>query len=406
MRVRITPSRAEGCAVAPPSKSMAHRLLICAALSEGESLVEGISCSEDMSATLDCLSALGASYTREGNAVRVRGFDPRASAPPKAPLLPRESGSTLRFLIPVALLSGNETTFRGAPTLMRRPMGIYQELCREKGMRFSADGCEITVRGGLPSGEYRVAGNISSQFISGLMFALPLTDGESIIRITPPVESRSYLELTRQALAAFGVCVEWIDDLTLRIDGGQSYRARRVTVEGDYSNAAFLDAFNFVGGQVAVTGLSEGSLQGDRVYRRYFEALSGGTPTLEIGDCPDLGPILFALAAAGRGATFTGTRRLRIKESDRVLAMETELKKFGTELAVGEDSVTVIPTAFHAPTEPLCGHNDHRIVMSMAVLCSITGGEIEGAEAIAKSFPDFFEKIEKLGIKTEKTNEF
>ncbi len=142
------------------------------------------------------------------------------------------------------------------------------------------------------------------------------------------------------------------------------------------------------------------------MYRRYFEALSGGTPTLDIGDCPDLGPILFALAAAGRGATFTGTRRLRIKESDRVLAMETELRKFGTELVVSEDSVTVIPTAFHAPSEPLCGHNDHRIVMSMAVLSSITGGEIEGAEAIGKSYPDFFEKIGTLGIKAENINDF
>ncbi len=400
MRVRITPSRAEGRVVAPPSKSMAHRLLISAALSEGESLVEGISYSEDMGATLDCLSALGASYIREGNAVRVRGFDPRKSAP-KAPLLPRESGSTLRFLIPVALLSGNETTFRIAPSLARRPLNIYQEICRDKGMNFSANGCGITVKGGLPSGEYRVAGNISSQFISGLMLALPLTEGESVIRITPPIESRSYLALTRQALAEFGVLAEWIDDLTLRIDGGQTYRAHDTLVEGDYSNAAFLDAFNFVGGSVTVTGLCENSLQGDRVYRQYFEALSGGTPTLDIGDCPDLGPILFALAAAGRGATFTGTRRLRIKESDRVLAMETELKKFGTELTVGDDTVTVRPTAFHAPSEPLYGHNDHRIVMSMAVLCSLTGGEIEGAEAISKSFPDFFERIEALGVSVE-----
>ncbi len=400
MQVRILPSRAAGRVEAPPSKSMAHRLLISAALSEGESLVRGISSSEDMGATLDCLSALGASYTREGDAVRVRGFDPRC-AMPQAPLLPRESGSTLRFMIPIALLSGNPVTFRGSPTLMRRPMEIYQTLCREKGMTFSADGCEITVKGALPSGEYTVRGDVSSQFISGLMFALPLTDGESVIRILPPVESRSYLELTRAALKSFGVCADWTDDCTVRIAGGQSYRARDVSVEGDYSNAAFLDAFNLLGGNVTVTGLSADSLQGDRVYRSCFEALAKGTPTVDIGDCPDLGPILFSLAAAKNGATFTGTRRLRIKESDRVLAMEQELKKFGTELLVGEDTVTVIPTAFHAPSEPLCGHNDHRIVMSMAVLCSLTGGVIEGAEAVGKSFPDFFERIGKLGVSIE-----
>lgn len=400
MNVTIRPSRARGTVAAPPSKSMAHRLLISAALSEGESTVRGISASEDMGATLDCLAALGASYTREGDTVRIRGFDPRTSAPTQ-PLLPRESGSTLRFMIPIAMLSGNTVTLRGAPSLMQRPMGIYETLCREKHMTFLQNGQEITVRGALPAGEYRVAGNVSSQFISGLLFALPLTHGESMIRITPPVESRSYIELTRAALRDFGVTVEWTDDCTLHVAGNQHYRAHDVTVEGDYSNAAFLDALGYLGGDVTVTGLSADSLQGDRVYRQHFQALAQGTPTISIGDCPDLGPILSALAAAGKGATFTGTRRLRIKESDRVLAMEQELKKFGTALRIGEDTVKVIPTAFHAPVAPLDGHNDHRIVMSMAVLCSLTGGEITGAEAVAKSFPDFFDKIRQLGVSVE-----
>ena len=397
MKVTIRPSRARGTVAAPPSKSMAHRLLISAALCAGESVVRGISESEDMGATLDCLSALGATCICEGNTVRVKGFDPRLSSP-TVPLLPRESGSTLRFMIPIAMLSGNEVTLRGAPSLMQRPMGIYENLCREKNMIFRQEGCEITVKGALSAGEYRVAGNVSSQFISGLLFALPLTSGESRIRITPPVESRSYIELTRAALREFGVAVEWEDDCTLYVAGDQRYHAHDATVEGDYSNAAFLDAFSLFGGDVQVTGLREDSLQGDRVYRQHFQALSQGDATIHIGDCPDLGPILFALAAAKHGATFTGTRRLRIKESDRVRTMEQELKKFGTDMEIGEDTVRVIPTAFHAPREPLDGHNDHRIVMSMAVLASMTGGEINDAEAVGKSFPDFFDRIRKLGV--------
>lgn len=404
MQVTVEKGLASGTVAAPPSKSMAHRLLICAALSEGESVVRGISNSQDMGATLDCLRALGVECTREGDAVRIKGKDVRKAAP-KTPLLCRESGSTLRFMIPVALLSGNEVTLHGAPSLMKRPMDIYDTLCREKNMTFSQNGQDITVKGPLPAGDYSVVGNVSSQFISGLLFALPLAEGDSRICITPPVESRSYIDLTLAALRDFGITVEWADDCTLCIPGGQRYRASDVTVEGDYSNAAFLDAFTYLGGDVTVTGLRADSLQGDRVYRKCYESLCQGAPTIHIGDCPDLGPILFAVAAAKQGGTFTGTRRLRIKESDRAAAMAQELKKFGTEVEVGEDTVTVKPVAFHAPAEPLEGHNDHRIVMSMAVLCSLVGGTIRGAEAVQKSFPDFFDRIQTVGVKVRERNE-
>lgn len=400
MKVRIFPDKAKGSVLAPPSKSMAHRLLLCAAMSEGKSVISGMSDCDDVLATLDCLEALGVKWERQGDTVTVWGIDMR-TATPTAALACRESGSTLRFMLPICLVCGKNVMMTGAPSLMRRPMSIYEELSREFGYTYMLDGTSIVLRGPLRSGEYKIAGDVSSQFISGLLFALPLTHGESVIHITPPVESCSYIELTRAALRDFGVTVEWADDCTLRIAGDQHYRAHDVTVEGDYSNAAFLDALAHLGGDVTVTGLSADSLQGDRVYRQHFQALAQGTPTISIGDCPDLGPILFALAAAGKGATFTGTRRLRIKESDRVLAMEQELKKFGTTLQIGEDTVKVIPTAFHAPVAPLDGHNDHRIVMSMAVLCSLTGGEITGAEAVAKSFPDFFDRIRHLGVSVE-----
>ena len=400
MQVKIKQGSARGEIAAPPSKSMAHRLLIAAAMSEGESTVRGIAPSADVLATLDCIRALGAEAELCADTARVRGVNMRNTSP-KEPLFCRESGSTLRFLIPVAWLSGNQTILRGAPSLMRRPMDIYENLAHEKGIGFVKCGDGITVCGPLTAGDYRVAGNVSSQFISGLLFALPLADGDSRILLTPPVESRSYIDLTVAALGAFGVTVAWESETVLSIKGGQSYTARDCEVEGDYSNAAFLDALGLLGGEVTVTGLADDSLQGDRVYRAYFDALRSGSPTLSIGDCPDLGPILFAMAAALNGATFTGTRRLRIKESDRVEAMTAELAKFGVSFEIGEDYVTIHPTKIQVPKQPLLGHNDHRIVMSCAVLATLTGGVIEGAEAVTKSFPDFFDRIRKLGLEVE-----
>ena len=333
----------------------------------------------------------------EEDRVYVKGIDVR-HVKPTTSLMCRESGSTLRFLIPVALLSGKTVTFVGARSLMKRPMGVYADLCRERRMLFRQKEEEITVKGPLRAGEYTVVGNISSQFISGLLFALPLADGDSVIRITPPIESRSYLNLTVSALREFGVSVEWQDEYTLRIPGNQHYRAQSTTVEGDYSNAAFLDALGVLGGEVSVAGLRTDSLQGDRVYRQYFEMLCKGTPTIHIGDCPDLGPILFSVAAAKNGGIFNGTRRLKIKESDRAQAMAEELQKIGVSVTVHEDTVVVYPVGLHKPEKPLKGHNDHRIVMSLAVLLTLTGGAIEGAEACEKSYPDFFSVLESLGL--------
>ena len=397
MTVQIQKGKAFGRVSAPPSKSMGHRLLICAALAEGESRIRGISESADMKATLGCLTALGVGYALEGDTVTVHGIRMQ-DAKPQTPLYCNESGSTLRFFIPLAMLSGNNALFTGAEALFRRPMTVYEELAREKGLFFSKDSQSAAVRGPLVSGEYRVAGNVSSQFISGLLFALPLLSGDSVIRITPPLESRSYIHLTITALASFGVKVEWQDELTLFIRGGQRYIPTDAVVEGDYSGAAFLDALTALGGEVETEGLNPDSLQGDRVYHRFFPMLSRGTPTLHLGDCPDLGPILFAVAAAKNGAVFTGTERLRMKESDRVAAMADELAKFGVTVTEGENSVVVYPTDFHAPTEMLDGHNDHRIVMALSVLATLTGATITGAEAVAKSFPDFFERLSSLGI--------
>ncbi len=405
MNIRIEPSVARGSVAAPPSKSMAHRVLICAAMAKGTSRLSGVSRCEDALATVDCLRALGAECTWSGEDVTVTGAD--FFNPPKGDLTLscRESGSTLRFMLPLSLLSGRSVTLTGAASLFRRPMAVYEEICRERHLDFCADGNRITVKGPLKAGIYTLPGDVSSQFVSGLLFALALTKGESEIRILPPVESRSYILLTLSALKTFGACVDWKDETTLRITGRDALDARDCEVEGDYSNAAFLEAFNLLGGAVLVDNLDPASLQGDRVYRDCFDRLAQGYATLSLADCPDLAPILFSVAAAKSGGKFTDTRRLKIKESDRAEVMAQELRKFGATVHVLDNSVEILPTAFHAPTEPLQGHNDHRVVMSMAVLASVTGGEIQGAEAVAKSFPDFFERIGALGIKFEETQQ-
>lgn len=397
MNIYISKGRACGTVSAPPSKSMAHRLLICAGLSDGISHIRGVDCNEDILATIDCLRALGATVTVDGSTVTVCGISPR-TATPQNPLCCRESGSTLRFFLPLALLGTKETVFTGSEKLLSRPLNVYETLCRERSLTFIQTDKAVTVKGMLSHGEFAVAGNISSQFISGLLFALPLLDGDSVIRITSPVESRSYINLTLQALHAFGICADWQDEKTLKIHGNQRYSPTDMAVEGDYSGAAFLAALDTLGGNVTVEGLSPDSLQGDKVYEKHFAALLRGTPVIHIADCPDLGPVLFAVAAAKNGGIFTGTRRLKIKESDRAAAMAEELAAFGTAVTVQEDAVVVFPADFHKPAVALKGHNDHRIVMALSLLLTLTGGEIQGAQAVRKSFPDFFEKLRSLGI--------
>lgn len=403
MKVIINKSKAIGKISAPPSKSMAHRMLISAGLSEGKSIVHKIAPSEDILATLDCLEALGAKYNYDGYTVEIEGIG-RGMIFAKNTMKCRESGSTLRFFLPLCMIYGKETVFDGSETLLNRPLGVYEDLCKNNGILFKNNGKEITVKGTLNAGVFEIPGNISSQFITGLLFALPLLTGDSLIKIIPPIESLSYINLTIDALAEFGIIIKWKDENTLYIKGNQKYQPREVTVEGDYSNTAFFEALNTVGSDVKIEGLNPKSIQGDRVYKELFKKLDNENPTIDISDCPDLGPILFAIAGAKHGGTFTGTKRLKIKESDRSWAMASELLKFGIETKIGEDTVKIYPKDFHKPTEVLYGHNDHRIVMSLSVLLTLTGGTIDGAEAVRKSMPDFFKNLENLGVDIQYEN--
>lgn len=401
---RIEKSKADGIINAPTSKSAAHRMLIAAAMCQGQrSVISGITPCEDVLATIDCLRALGVEIEYVGDTATVYGID-FTKAEPKEPLNCRESGSTLRFLIPVALHSGKQVTFTGSKKLLSRPMTVYERLAKDYGLTFTKNEEKITVCGPLCAGEYFIDGSVSSQFITGLLFALSTLSGDSKIIVNTPIESRPYIDLTISAMSQFGVRVYNDTDWSFLIFGGQNYNGRSLTVEGDWSGAAFLEAFNHIGGAVRVNGLNEDSHQGDRICRELFNRLDSGFAEINIEDCPDLGPILFIVAAAKHGAKFVGTKRLRDKESDRIAAMESELSKFGAELLIEENSVTVYKRQLHSPNERLYGHNDHRIVMSLAVISSLFGGEIEGCEAVAKSYPKFFEDIQSLGIEIYEIN--
>ena len=398
MKVIIKPSIAVGEITAPPSKSYAHRLLICSALAKGVSTVNGVINSKDMEATLNCIKALGASYSKENDTVIVNSENSIKNE--ISEFYCNESGSTLRFFIPIALAFGGINKFYGTEKLLSRGLDVYYDICKSQGIKVTNELDSVTFEGKLNHGTFNVRGDISSQFISGLLFALPLLNGDSVINITTALESAGYIDITLDTLKKFGIEISR-EQNSFFVKGNQEYKSQNVTVEGDMSNAAFLDAFNILGGNVSVIGCNSNTYQADKVYLQHMQSIKNSTPEIDLSNCPDLAPILFTLAASQNGATFVGTKRLKIKESDRAEVMALELKKFGISVDVHENSVIVHNGEIKKPTETLCGHNDHRIVMSLAVLSTIYGGEIDGCEAVSKSYPTFFEDIKSLGIKWE-----
>ena len=411
------PARIGGTVSAPPSKSMAHRAVLCSALAKGTSHIENLEFSKDISATLAAAGQLCARVESGPADVLVEGLG--HFRPVFGPVDCCESGSTLRFLIPLASLTGQSITFVGRGRLMERPQSVYETLYREQNLHFEQANGQLTVAGSLRSGEYTLAGNVSSQFISGLLFALPLLAGDSTLHLIPPVESRSYIEMTRAAQAAFGVTSHWLDDTTLCIPGGQQYHPRDYIVEGDYSQAAFLAVLGAVKGGITLTGLAAETLQGDAaildILRRcgakftrteaglVFEQAPLHGVDIDLADCPDLGPVLMVLGLLCEGRTvIRNAERLRIKESDRIAAMEAELRACGGVLSSEGGTITVqgCKPRLHAPEAPLSGHNDHRVVMSLTVLALAADIPlaINEAEAVQKSWPHFFDALKPLGV--------
>lgn len=392
MKALFSPSSPFGEVFAPPSKSMAHRYLICGALSE-QSRVSGLAMSEDIKATADCLKALGSRVDFENDTALVGGLCPKE----EAQLDCRESGSTLRFMLPLALLGNKEITLTGSPRLMERGAGLYEQMCGEHGLFFENKDGKITVKGPLKPGKYSIDGSLSSQYFSGMLFALSTLDGDSELKVKGKLQSRPYVNMTIKTLDDFGVKIERIPG-GFFIPGGQKFLSRDAAVEGDWSNAAFLSALS---DKVIVKGLDEHSLQGDKLYPQLFKNV--GSYQIDLSDTPDLAPVLFAVAALKDKGDFVGTRRLKIKESDRAEAMKNELLKFGVNTTIFDNRV-IVSGKLKAPSAELYGHNDHRIVMALSVLAARVGGVIDGAEAVSKSFPDFFDVIKKLNVKVNLTD--
>lgn len=400
MKATFFPSVAKGRAIAPPSKSVAHRLLIACALADGQSRISGISASEDMLATLSCVRALGSIATVDGDTVHIKPCAKKSLE--NAVFECRESGSTLRFFLPIALAMGaKDCVFRGSERLIQRGFDVYNPIFEENGIVVEKRKDCLIVSGKLRGGRYEIRGDVSSQYVTGLLFALSITDGDSELKILEPIESRAYIDLTLDVMKRCGVSVEERRDNEFAIKCGRTFSAGEYGVEGDWSNAAFLFAFNMLGGNVEVSGLTADSPQGDKVCIELFDKLNEKNAVVDVSDCPDLAPILFAVSAMKHGATFVGTRRLKIKESDRAEAMASELAKYGVKVQVGENQTIVYGTTTHAPSRTICSHNDHRIAMANAVILSKVGGTLDGIECTKKSYPDFFETIAKLGVKYE-----
>lgn len=397
MKVKILPSKTSGEVSAPPSKSFAHRYLIGSVLSRGKCVIKNIADSDDISATLSCIEQLGGSVTKDGNTVTVIPTNEKQIE--NAVFDCKESGSTLRFFIPVVLATGAKNcTFSGSERLLARGIKEYEKLFENSDVTIKSDEKSIEISGKLTAGNYEISGEVSSQYTTGMLFALSVLDGKSTLKITGNAESRAYVDMTIKVLKDFGADIEEPEKNFFEINGKGRLSPGEFTVEGDWSNAAFLIALSRLLGTISVSGLNENSVQGDRFSSAAFDALDGENAEIDLKDCPDLAPILFAYAAYKNGGKFINTRRLRVKESDRANVMAEELKKFGANVKVYENSVEIEKTQLKPPIVPLCGHNDHRIVMALSVLAAVLGAEIDGAEAVNKSYPDFFRVIKKAGV--------
>ncbi len=416
--VKITPSMLYGKIVIPPSKSLSHRAIIAAGLSHGSSQIDNIIFSQDIMATCNGMESFAINIEERRNGLNIRGN-------PSLHLIKNEihcseSGSTLRFLIPLALIAGEKITFYGKGKLQDRPIQPYINIFQEQGIYYQYDNkLPLTVEGKLQSGNFSVKGDISSQFITGLLFALPLLEGDSTITVTTELESKGYVDLTIDILNKFGIQIKNDDYRKFYVPGNQTYHATHYRVEGDFSQAAFWLAAGILGGNIACYDLYSDSLQGDKVIIDFIEKMQGNLIkdtnafivqtsqtkglTIDVSQCPDLVPILAVLGALSEGKTeIVNAGRLRIKESDRLKAIATELNKLGANIQEKEDRLIIYGTP-HLKGGQVDSWNDHRIAMALAV-ASIRCTEplcISNSDAVKKSYPTFFEDFKQLGGKVD-----
>lgn len=404
MQIVLSPGFLAGDLRVPASKSMTHRLLICAALSPGISRLSGVDFSQDIAATMDVLTALGAFFQVDGDTILVQGISERT--PPKKVVADcRESGSTLRFLMPVAAALGLTATFEGRGRLPARPIDAYVREMSQKGISFSAQKLPLTISGHLRAGTYTLEGDVSSQYVSGLLFALPLLDGDSQIRLTSPLQSRPYVDMTIDCLKRFGVQVKDVPGGYV-IPGGQRYAACDAHVEGDYSQAAFFCVANALGSKIRLTNLSSDSRQGDRQIVSIVENLERlkacGAPvcfSIDAADIPDLVPILAVLGTFCTAPSHIyGAARLRLKESDRLSGIAGLLGALGGHVEAHADGLDIFPV-HELQGGVVDSLFDHRLAMCAAIAATRCKHNVTilHAECVEKSYPRFFEDYQKLG---------
>ncbi len=422
-KIIIKPKLLKGNIVVPSSKSLGHRGIIAAALSRGISRVDNVQLSKDIEATMELMKELGAVVNIEDQNLYIDGRK-MFSYEKKLDLRCRESGSTLRFLIPLALTKDGDYIFHGEGKLISRPLEPYYEIFEEKGIKYSReeDGLPLKVSGKLTSGTYRVRGDISSQFITGLLFSLPILEGNSRIQITTKLESKGYIDLTLDILKDFGIEIENNNYKEFNIRGAQKYNCRNYYVEGDYSQGAFFLVAGALGSSIVCSGLNKDSLQGDKVILDILEAMGCNVEESEEGikvkpsktkgieidasNCPDLVPILTVLASLSEGETkIVNAKRLRIKECDRLHAITKELNKLGANIIELEDSL-IISGVNELKGGEVDSHNDHRIVMALAIAATRARGNviINNPSAVEKSYPNFFKDYFKLGGECDEFN--
>ncbi|MDD3122182.1 MAG: 3-phosphoshikimate 1-carboxyvinyltransferase [Candidatus Izemoplasmatales bacterium] len=412
MNVLIQPKQLTGTVVVPPSKSQSHRAIIAASLSKGKSVISNITYSEDIVATIGAMEKLGVKFIKNTHQLIVSGVG-RVSISDDNFVDCNESGSTLRFVIPIFSISKEKIVFTGKRSLFKRPMSVYEDLFKNLGLGFQQNEDSIIISGSLTAGLYEIPGNISSQFISGLMFALPLVKGDSKIKIIGTLESKQYIDMTIDTLHQFQIQVIEKDNEYI-IKGSQTYHPSNVTIEGDYSQLAFFGVLGTISGEVSCKNIPFNSKQPDRKIIDYILTMGGNISQndnilifkqsntkgtiIDVSQSPDIAPILAILAGLSEGQTsIINAGRLKMKESNRLVSTYETLIQLGVPVEMGDDYL-IIQGVKEFSGGTFDSYNDHRIVMSVAIASSRATHPIiiKNAEAINKSYPNFFEDLEKL----------